>query len=1402
MKNLLFLIPILMLSVFCFADTKISELPLGSAATTNVNDSFPYVDSVAGSTKRLTVYDIVNVPTIQSVLDGLIPTQSGQSGKFLTTNGVSTSWAALTSGTVTSVAMSVPSFLSVAGSPITTSGTLAVTLSGTALPMANGGTGATSFASGSIPYGTGTAFAQDNSNLYWDVTNHRMGLGTNSPTQALTVSKSGTSQQQYSQFISPSSGGLDKSIMFGVKDYGSGVVRNQIDSLDAAGSIKKSLDINPTTGNTFIGGPVGIMLGSSAIANPAVGLEVNQHIQIDGTNSLFLGSDELAFLTRTSGGDISLKVTTANSLLLDGRTDTQILSQGNQIAKFDATNGFLLGNSSFSIPGKMTLQGGTSGVISLAPQLAAGTYNWNWPTTAGTSGQVLTSAGGSASPMTWTTPTTGTVTSIGLVTPSFLTVSGSPVTSSGNITLSYSGSAIPVASGGTNATGFGTTNGVVYFDGTSQTNSSGLTYSSNVLKVNSVTASGTTTPLVLGDNINVPTISLLTTNGTIAYNGGRIINTLATNSAAAPGNYSNFTARGTIASPTATQSGDLLGKWSSSGYGDTGYVGGAGIQIQARENFTNSAAGSRISFFTPGLGSTTQTQRMVIDSTGFVTFGGNNTALDPISMQTSPQASATNALINLTNSAMSGASTSGTYIGANPASASADFAIYQAGGATKFKVDKNGVITGDGSSLSNIPTSGISGTVSIANGGTGQTTANPAFNALSPLTTKGDLLGFSTVNARLGVGTNGQVLTADSTQTLGVKWASSAGSGTVTSVDMSVPSFLSVSGNPITSSGTLAVTLSGTALPVANGGTGLTGGTSGGILGYTASGTLASSPALTANQLIIGGGAGSTPSSLAAGTQFQSLVMGASNPGYAAVNLAQSAAVTGALPFANGGTGQATQQAAIDALTGTQSSGTYLRSDGTHATLSTIQAGDLPSLSSIYLALSGGTMSGILNMGSQKITSLGNPTLGTDAVNKNYVDNKVSGLTWRPAVRLFDSVDSVKPTTTATLIDSVTVTNNNRVLFVNLASGNNEVYVSTVSGSAITWTLALDGQNLDGTPAEGDAVLVTEGTNFAGSAWDYNSTAWVQFNGAGQIQVTSPIQKSGNTISLATVPIASGGTGQITQQLAINALTGSQSSGKYLRSDGTNASLTTIQAGDVPTLNQNSSGSAGSLSPGRNINGVPFDGTSAITVTAAAGTLTGTTLNSSVVTSSLTSVGTIGTGTWNGTTIAIANGGTGQTSAANAFNALSPMTTGGDIIYGGASGVGTRLANGASGTVLTSAGGTSAPAWSSIMSPTTLNLVPASSATLAATFTITPTNVYVPVTSTAARTSSATTVITAGTTTGQLVIIDNRGTFDLTLKAGGNCDLPQNLDYTLSAKGTITLIWNGTTWRTVANSAN
>jgi hypothetical protein len=69
----------------------------------------------------------------------------------------------------------------------------------------------------------------------------------------------------------------------------------------------------------------------------------------------------------------------------------------------------------------------------------------------------------------------------------------------------------------------------------------------------------------------------------------------------------------------------------------------------------------------------------------------------------------------------------------------------------------------------------------------------------SPLTTKGDIYGFSTVDARIPIGANDTVLTADSTQALGLKWATPASGGmtliaeTVASANSSI-SFSSIAG--------------------------------------------------------------------------------------------------------------------------------------------------------------------------------------------------------------------------------------------------------------------------------------------------------------------------------------------------------------------------------------------------------------------------------------------------------------------------------------------------------------------------------------------------------------------------------------------------------------------------------
>jgi len=96
----------------------------------------------------------------------------------------------------------------------------------------------------------------------------------------------------------------------------------------------------------------------------------------------------------------------------------------------------------------------------------------------------------------------------------------------------------------------------------------------------------------------------------------------------------------------------------------------------------------------------------------------------------------------------------------------------------------------------------------------------------SPLTTKGDLYGYSTTNARIPVGTNTYVLTADSTQALGLKWAPAAtgsasiptcsdtsGSGTAQSCTTS-PTFTPVAGSAIVYSTTTSNSGAGLTLNV------------------------------------------------------------------------------------------------------------------------------------------------------------------------------------------------------------------------------------------------------------------------------------------------------------------------------------------------------------------------------------------------------------------------------------------------------------------------------------------------------------------------------------------------------------------------------------------------------------
>ena len=120
------------------------------------------------------------------------------------------------------------------------------------------------------------------------------------------------------------------------------------------------------------------------------------------------------------------------------------------------------------------------------------------------------------------------------------------------------------------------------------------------------------------------------------------------------------------------------------------------------------------------------------------------------------------------------------------------------------------------------------------------------------------------------------------------------------------------------------------------------------------------------------------------------------------------------------------------------------------------------------------------------------------------------------------------------------------------------------------------------------------------------------------------------------------------EKTKLAAITGTNTGDQDLSALATNTALAlkanTTDVNTALNLKLDVTGNASSatkLATTRNINGVAFDGSVDITVTANAGTLTGTTLATNVVNSSLSGVGTITSGTWSGTTIAVAKGGTG-----------------------------------------------------------------------------------------------------------------------------------------------------------------
>lgn len=157
-------------------------------------------------------------------------------------------------------------------------------------------------------------------------------------------------------------------------------------------------------------------------------------------------------------------------------------------------------------------------------------------------------------------------------------------------------------------------------------------------------------------------------------------------------------------------------------------------------------------------------------------------------------------------------------------------------------------------------TTHVSGTLPIGNGGTGQTTASAAFDALNPMTTVGDMIyeGSGPTAVRLPIGSTNQVLTVVG----GIPSWQTPASGGVTTI-----SFGSTGLTPSTATSG-AVTVAGTLAPT-SGGTGQTTYATGDILYASASNTLAKLPAGSNGQVLtLASGIPSWAASTSSGVSF------------------------------------------------------------------------------------------------------------------------------------------------------------------------------------------------------------------------------------------------------------------------------------------------------------------------------------------------------------------------------------------------------------------------------------------------------------------------------------------------------------------------------------------------------
>ena len=388
-------------------------------------------------------------------------------------------------------------------------------------------------------------------------------------------------------------------------------------------------------------------------------------------------------------------------------------------------------------------------------------------------------------------------------------------------------------------------------------------------------------------------------------------------------------------------------------------------------------------------------------------------------------------------------------------------------------------------------------------------------------------------------GTSGQVLTSGGSAATPT-WTTPT-TGTVTSVAQSFTGgLISVAGSPITSSGTLALTVAGT---------------SGGIPYFSSASTWATSAVLAANALMVGGGAGVAPSTITTGTGVNTALgvntgtagafvvnggaLGTPSSG-TVTNLTGTASINinGTVGATTATTGAFTTVSATGVITSTLATGTAPFTVASTTQVANLNAATAGSAGTATTAtnLAGGNNTTLLGsmpyQSNTNVTTLLSPNTST---TKNFLTQTGTGTNGAvPAWGTIAAADvpTLNQNTTGTAANITASSNTSLTSLANLAT------VGTIGTG--TWNGSVIAGQYGGTGVANTGKTITLGGNLTTSG-AFTTTLTVGAN----TSLTLPA--SGTVISTVT-------------NMAANPVTGTPSSTTYLRGDGTWSTVTATTA--------------------------------------------------------------------------------------------------------------------------------------------------------------------------------------------------------------------------------------------------